>query len=151
MQKKVKKRQLVLQRRRILPLSTNYKVRSLTPANKLRLTKVKIATKEARQLALEFFFKIEEAKNRNHGKTPPRFVHNIVDRMKTVCPWITRNMINDSYRRIKACNVRDSMTTSIVCLDEDRTVTGHNHIRAHREKGGQPKGSTNEMRTLESN
>ena len=43
------------------------------------------------------------------------------------------------------------MTTSIVCLDEERMVTGNNPIRAHREKGGRPKGSTNEMKTLESN
>jgi len=149
----VKKRLLFLQRRQRLPLSNNRKLRSLTPtAKRLKLTKVKIAAKEARQLVLETFFsKIEEAKNRNHDKTSHRFVHNIVDSMKNVCPWITMNVINDSYRRIKARNVQDSMTTAIVCLDEERTVTKHKPIRAHREKSGQPKGSTNAMKTLESN
>jgi len=110
-------------------------VRSPTLAAKLRLTTVKISAKEARQLVLEnMCSKIEEAKNKNLSKTPRRFVHNIVDSMKTVFPWITKNVINDSYRRIKARNMQDSMTTAIVCLDEERTVTGHNPIRAHREK-----------------
>ena len=115
------KRPLVLQRNRRLPLSNTSKVISVIPAAKRlktgrALKKVKIAAKEARQLVLQdICLKIEEAKKSNHGKTPHCFVQNIVDNMNTVCPWITRNVINDNYRRFKARNVQDNMTTAIVC------------------------------------
>jgi len=79
---------------------------------------VKIAAKNARALVLkDIFSRIDEAKKANHGKTPHRFVHNIVDSMKTVCPWITRNVINDNYHMMKARSVHASMTTAVVVLD----------------------------------
>jgi len=100
---------------------------------------------------------IFDIRKEHDGKTPHKFVQNIVESHRTLCPWITRHFINKRIAaRIDLGN--DEPGSEVIDLSEEQrelgtvdlasekiTLTIQNHID-HRKKGGQPKGSTNERK-----
>ena len=63
----------------------------------------KKAIKAARKLILDSICKsIVTEQEKNNGKTPHQFVHTIVSNHTTVCPWVTRHVINKALRQYKA-------------------------------------------------
>ena len=126
---------------------------SKTPSSKKRksaetLRKEKKAVKIARNVVLDHIVQsIFDTRKEHDGKTPHKFVQNIVESHRTLCPWITRHVIN---KRIAArIDLGDEEPGSeVIDLSEEqrelgtvdlaserRTLTIQNPID-HRKKGG---------------
>jgi len=74
---------------------------SITTSSKKRksaetLRKEKKAVKIARNVVLDHIVQsIFNTRKEHDGKTPHKFVQNIVESHRTLCPWITRHVINE--------------------------------------------------------
>ena len=90
---------------RLLPLS--HRVDTLTIYQKKKKPQKKIqaektAVKAARKCVLDNICKsIVTAQKNNNGKTPHHFIHTIVSSHTTVCPWVTRYVINKALGKYK--------------------------------------------------
>ena len=143
------------------PSSKNHK-------SKETLRKEKNDVKIARNVVLNNIIQsIIDSRTENSGKTPHKFVQNIVNCHRKVCPWISRNIINKKLaERIKLdANTMEleaaSETSGGTNLSDEqrgfktvnlqpglKTLTILNPID-HRKKGGRPKGSTSERKRLD--
>ena len=61
---------------------------------------IKQATKVVNKVVLaELCSQLDKAKQENNGKTPYGFVAKQVKKMQLVCPWLSRDMVMNEYRR----------------------------------------------------
>jgi len=122
------------------------------------LRKEKKEVKAARNVVLDHIVKSTvDTRKENDGKTPHKFVQNIVESHHTLCPWVTRHVINEKIAARIDLDAKEPGSEAIDLskeqrdLDtvdlasESRTSTIPNPIDC-RKKGGRPKGSTNERK-----
>mmetsp|Transcript_25328 Transcript_25328/g.29832 ORF Transcript_25328/g.29832 Transcript_25328/m.29832 type:complete len:177 (+) Transcript_25328:64-594(+) len=139
---------------RLLPLS--HRIDTLTIYQKKKKSQKKIqaektAVKAARKCILDNICKsIVTAQKNNNGKTPHHFIHTIVSSHTTVCPWVTRHVINKALEKYKAHVIptledRNVDTVALVETGDQRTRTIL-HPNIHRKKGGRPNGATDEAK-----
>jgi len=145
------RRRKVAQSKRKLPLNHNAAKESDNKSRKkaMALKTQKKAVKEARKAVLAHILQtILNARRENGGKTPHRCVQNIVDSHTATCPWLSRHVIMKGSKSLEStCHVQHNLEpVHVPRLDETSTI--QNPV-VHREKGGRPKGCTNESKRLE--
>ena len=141
----------VAQSKQKLPLNHNATKESDNKRRKkaMALKTQKKAVKEARKADFAHILQtILNARRENGGKIPHRCVQNIVDSHTETCPWLSRHVIMKGLKSLESTfHVKRNLEPVYVPrLDETPTI--QNYV-VHREKGGRPKGCTNESKHLE--
>ena len=88
----------------------------------------------AKQLVLDkCCLELYEAAEKNDGRKPYRIVTEMVNDLKSVCPWITRHTINFAYRKF-------------IATKEKRLEEESPDVKGNQSLGGRPVGSTMEAK-----
>ena len=92
------------------------------------------------QTLMDITSKIHEAsKSSPNGKPPYRFVQNLVDGMRDVCPWATRSIIDKAYKKRVE---RQDFSSEEESAEQSNENAESEQTKKIRNKGGRPKGTT---------
>ena len=83
----------------------------------------------------------QQITNSTNGKLPYGYVASLVKGHAAVCPWLTRDSINNEMKRRKQKG--KSLVISTTANQITTSVTDLAVIAPERKKGGQPDGTTN--------
>ena len=81
--------------------------------------------------------KIDVAKLENNGRTPHKFLQDLLEGHKEVCPWLTRNVVNRAYK-----THMERMRDQIVRLHTAFQPPPPLPAAESRSRGGRPQGTT---------
>jgi len=86
---------------------------------------------------------IDQAKHDNDGRVPFGFVAGLVRSHVAVCPWLSRDALNNEMRRRKK---RSRLLVGTQANQITTSVRGLQVAMADRKKGGRPFGTTDDRR-----